>query len=278
MNDNDPFYSNPEIPEGINTSKEHPLKDFFILTGGVLGGIFLVVFILSLAAEKLAVYIPFSMERRIANRMEMGGDKPGAFENAMQKRAENLAKIMALPDNMTITVHFVDDETKNAFATLGGNIYIHRGLLDLVPNDNALTLVLAHEMAHIKYRHPVIATGRGVVIGLFLAAVTGFNGDDVINKIIGVTGTVTLLGFSRDQERQADRAALAAVDVYYGHINGALGLFTNLLAEERKQHLKPLPFLSTHPLSEERIDLLRHYAEVQGWKKTGEITPLPEFR
>lgn len=277
MNEKDPFYSNPEIPEGINTSKEHPLKEFLILTGGVLGCIFLAVFILALAAEKLAVYIPFSMEQRIANSMEPGQGNGGAFESTLQKRAEELGSLMALPADMKITVHFVDDKTRNAFATLGGNIYIHKGLLDLVPNDNALTLVLAHEMAHIKYRHPVMAMGRGVVIGLFLAAVTGFNSDDVINSIISETGTVTLLGFSRDQEREADRAALAAVEAYYGHINGTMNLFENFLDEEKKQHLKPLPFLSTHPLSKERIDFLRRYAEEQGWKSTGKITPLPEL-
>ena len=43
-------YSNPEIPEGINTSKQHPLKDFFILSIGVLGSIAIFVFLLGLFA------------------------------------------------------------------------------------------------------------------------------------------------------------------------------------------------------------------------------------
>ena len=58
-------YSNPEIPEGINTSKDNPLKEFFVLTIGVFGAIVLVVTILSLLAEKLAIYVPFSLEQQL---------------------------------------------------------------------------------------------------------------------------------------------------------------------------------------------------------------------
>ena len=53
-------YSNPEIPENINTTKEHPLKEFFILSGGIIGCIVVAVLVLSLLAETLAARIPFS--------------------------------------------------------------------------------------------------------------------------------------------------------------------------------------------------------------------------
>ena len=88
-------------------------------------------------------------------------------------------------------------------------------------DENALAMVIAHEMAHIKHRHPVMALGRGVVIGLFLASLSGFNGDRVVGRIVNNTGMLTLLKFNRDQEREADRTALAAVAGNYGHVAGA---------------------------------------------------------
>ena len=58
-------YSNPELPEGINTSKEHPLKEFFILTDGLLGLIFIVISALILIVDNFANKIPFELENEL---------------------------------------------------------------------------------------------------------------------------------------------------------------------------------------------------------------------
>ena len=55
-------HENPEIPEGINTTKENHLKEFAILTGGVLGIVLVAVAILSLLANYLVSYIPIEFE------------------------------------------------------------------------------------------------------------------------------------------------------------------------------------------------------------------------
>ena len=41
-----------------------------------------------------------------------------------------------------------------------------RGLLTKIDNENALVMVMAHELAHLKYRHASAALGRGVAIGV----------------------------------------------------------------------------------------------------------------
>lgn len=51
-------------------------------------------------------------------------------------------------------------------ATPGGHVIIYRGLLEKIPNENTLVMLLGHEIGHIKLRHPVKALGKGVVIGL----------------------------------------------------------------------------------------------------------------
>jgi hypothetical protein len=53
------------------------------------------------------------------------------------------------------TFHLVEDESFNAFAIPGGNIYVHTGLLDAVANEAQLAGVLAHEIVHVDRRHCV---------------------------------------------------------------------------------------------------------------------------
>ncbi|MEJ2094565.1 MAG: M48 family metalloprotease, partial [Gammaproteobacteria bacterium] len=193
-------YSNPEIPEGINTSKEHPLKDFFILlaSAGIL--ISLAVLILSLITEQLASRIPFSMEMELVNRSNfVEQDISDRVTVYLQALADELEPYMDTPEGIQYTLHHSNSKVKNAYATLGGHIYIFQGLIEELPSENALAMVVAHEMAHIKHRHPVIALGRGVVIGLFLAGLAGFSGDQLVGQIVNNTGMLTLLKFNRDQ-------------------------------------------------------------------------------
>ena len=269
-------YSNPEIPEGINTTREHPLKEFFILVTGVLATVAIAVAILSVMAEKLVVYIPFSVEKELlADKDIYSNEKNTKIAEYLQDLSDKLTPFMDLPEDMSITVHYLDQDVENAYATLGGNIYIYHGLIKLLPNENALSTVLAHEIAHIKYRHPIIAMGRGVVIGLFLATVTGINGDHFVGQIVNDAGIITLLSFNRKQEQQADEEALRAINNYYGHINGSKDLFKSLLQLEKKFPVHPPEFLSTHPIGEKRITNIDQLARENHWNTTGKLTPIP---
>ncbi len=272
-------YSNPEIPEGINTSKQHPLKDFFLLSFGVLGCIVICAFILGLFAERLALYIPFSVEQELMAKIEL--EEPAAGNTEYQAYLDELGKgliaHMDIPEEITITVNYVDEPIENAFATLGGHIFIYQGLIDLLPNENALAMVIAHEIAHIKYRDPIAALGRGVVVGLFLTAITGASTDRYISNIISETGTLTILGFNRNQERRADEEALRVLADYYGHVNGADTLFKTFLKIEDEMDMHTPEFFSTHPLSEDRISNIEKLANKQQWSVKGDLTQLPGF-
>lgn len=268
-------YTNPEIPEGINTTKEHPLKEFLILTLGVFGTIVLAVVILSLLAERLAVYVPFSVEQQLIpdNFIMTGTDsKMHAY---VQDLSDQLAQHLDLPENMQFIIHYSEEPVENAFATIGGHIYIYQGLVDLLPNENALSMVIAHEMAHVYHRHPIIAMGRGVVIGLLLAAISGLSSDYFIGQIVTDAGVITLLTFTRDQEQEADNTALALLAAHYGHIAGADELFKTFLKRADENPVTVPQFLSTHPLSESRINNIHELALINGWDTQGETTSLP---
>ena len=47
----------------------------------------------------------------------------------------------------------VDQPIPNAFAVPGGNIFIYRGLIEMMSSEDELASILSHELAHIQARH-----------------------------------------------------------------------------------------------------------------------------
>ena len=62
-------YSNPQIPEGINVSSEHPLKDFFLMLSGISIALVVAVMLLSIFAQQLVRYIPFEIEQSLTENI-----------------------------------------------------------------------------------------------------------------------------------------------------------------------------------------------------------------
>jgi len=264
-------YSNPHIPEGINTSKEHPLKEFLLLTVGVFGTLAIVLFVLALIADKIAHYLPYSIEQDSQMFVMGSSDSNKPIVKYLQGLADKISQSQNLPEEMKITVHYSDDDTVNAYATLGGNVIFFKGLLENLPNENALSMVMAHEIAHIKHRHPIRSLGSGVVVGLVVSIISSSIGDDIVAQFIGTTGSVTSFKFSREHETEADSTAIDSVKALYGHLNGADDLFL-IFKELDGDSLTP-EFLSTHPATDSR---LTHIQQLKTTSDKTQITPLPE--
>ncbi len=280
------MYSNPKIPEGINTSKEHPLKEFSSLLIGALILIAVVTFVLGFFGSYLAGKIPFSAEVKIASLYDAPGavsdktnngdtlDKETRLKIYLQNLADKIAKTQNLPEDMKIIVHYVDGDTVNAFATLGGHLILYRGLLKKLPNENALAMLLGHEIAHVKYRHPIKSMGRGIAAGIAIAAITG----STHSSALGDTGLLTTLHYSRKMEQQSDEEAMETLHALYGHINGGAQLFKEFQKMRIEEDSGESPALfSSHPLDQQRIDNFERMAALKQWKTNGKLTPLPDF-
>ncbi|GMR07360.1 MAG: hypothetical protein BMS9Abin26_0363 [Gammaproteobacteria bacterium] len=274
-------YSNQEIPEGINTSKDHPLKEFLLLTGGVMVSIAALVLILVLLSDFIVDYIPFSWEQQLSipfsdpDNADSSEQAAKPIEVYLQALAERLSAAQNLPEGMLIKTHYIDDKTVNAFATLGGHVFFFRGLLEKLPNENALAMLMAHEIAHVKFRHPIRSLGRGVVVGLLMSLISSSIGDAIMQGFVNEAGYLTVLKFGRDMEAESDEAALAALLSLYGHLEGADDLFRVLQREYDDK--EPFEFFSTHPLTDDRISNIRNKARQQRQiAAVNELTPLPE--
>jgi len=273
-------YENPQLPEGINVSPTHPLKEFGLLLGGISALVLIAVLVLAVAAGYLVQYIPFAQEQTLAS--SINADRLKQSHSAEDKRREQylqslgdrLSAAMDLPEEMKITLHYSSDSTVNAMATLGGNIIVFQGLIDTVDSENALAMVLAHEIAHIRHRHPIIAMGRGFTVMLALSALSGV-GDGLMQQWIGSMGMLPVLAFNREQEEVADADALQALLRVYGHATGAAKFFEHVA--NRSGLPEPPALLNTHPDTEVRIERIRRFETAHATTSAPDLQPLPGF-
>ena len=265
-------YSNPDLPEGINASQEHPLKEMFWLSATVLVVTGVILVVLIFLTDIFATRIPFPVEQRlVSERFATKHNHSPELLVYLDTLATRISAAEQLPKDMGIRVHYSNDDTVNAFATLGGNIFLFRGLLEKLPNENALAMVMAHEIAHIKHRDPIRGISRGIVIGLALAMISDAAGNAVIDGALGQGSTLTILKYSRDQEQAADDAAIAALFSLYHTTNGGDALFEAL--QEEYQGKEDFVFFSSHPLTSQRLE---HVRQLVGDQADTAVTPLPK--
>ncbi len=143
--------------------------------------------------------------------------------------------------------YVVQDSSINAFATTGGYVYIHTGLLNAVDNEDQLAAVMAHEIAHIcnddlvqKLRQAQLAQGAASLAGL----------DQSRLAVVAYQLAVDLPN-SRSAEFDADASGLQYMQKA-GYDPNAMPAFLRKLTNRRS-----VPqFLSTHPNPRERISVL----------------------
>ena len=146
------------------------------------------------------------------------------------------------------------------------------GLLQALEDENAIAMVMAHEIAHVKNRDVLRSLSGGILFMTALGLV--FGSSDLLGSLGETAGTVAALHFSRDKEEAADRDAQAALVALYGHAGGSLDLFETL-AKRRAAGFQPPEFLSSHPDTAARIARLRDRAAVEGWALEGPRTAWP---
>lgn len=157
---------------------------------------------------------------------------------------EKLAKESARND-IPYKFQVVEDESINAFATMGGYVYINTGLIKAARNEAELASVIAHEIGHIAGRHGVQRL-RQQAIAEGITEAAGLEESTVVQLGIEVGFN---LPRSREDELEADQLGLENMKaVGYAPI-GMINFMETLL-----QYSSNAPsILSTHPATSERI-------------------------
>lgn len=259
--------------EGINVSDVHPLAEAATLVAGLTAIFVGIALLLIFLIELVLFFVPAETEAKLFSGWLPEDVVTVGTENEQKLRTQTL--VDQLSGHWTdapyeFRVEIDQSDTANAMALPGGLIVVTQGLLDEVESENELAFVLGHELGHFRNRDHLRALGRGVVISLFFAVITG-------NDVAGLgikAADLTLRGFSRGQETKADEFGLAVVQAEYGHVNQASRLFERW-AEEYGDESAFVSYLSTHPQPGDRADKLREIARRDGWRTDGDVIPLP---
>jgi Zn-dependent protease with chaperone function len=136
-------------------------------------------------------------------------------------------------------MHILNSDDVNAMTTGGRHIYIFKGLLKDVKNDDELACVVAHEIAHSLSRHVAKGTTIGVLTSIgSLAASLVTQGQQYAQTAIALSAQALPATFTRSDEKEAD--ALAASFAYQAgyDISKAKYFFERLAEEERNYNKK----------------------------------------
>jgi predicted Zn-dependent protease len=160
--------------------------------------------------------------------------------------------VTSIDPSMVDYVHVQCDDGAfdNAMATLGGQVFIGKTLIEGAQSENELFFVLAHEIGHVKERHVV----RQIAFKVPFMLAQIFLGQSVP---INSSGDIVGLDFSRRFERQSDQYAIAALMDYYGHVGGVKRFFEGTD--------RPLDgwqdYLGSHPSHGKRLESLSTFPE-----------------
>ena len=176
-------------------------------------------------------------------------------------------------NDVDFRVGIMHEEAPNAFAMPGAIVVVTTGLLEQVESENELALVLGHELGHFYHRHHLEGIGRSIVLMVLVAMFTD-GGSGLITPGAGkFISRLTERGFSRAQETECDEFGLELVYNHYGHVNGAGDFFARLPGLEGTFG-QVANYMSTHPMSADRVDNMYEMAEDNGWPRDGQLTPL----
>jgi predicted Zn-dependent protease len=175
----------------------------------------------------------------------------------LQDIKNRLEEVTSIPFPITLTV--IQSQTVNAFATIGGYIYLTTGLIAFSDTEEELAGVLAHELEHITRRHisKRAEKEKYINIGMLATVLAGMlvGGDPKAKEaiIMGSQAAAQALSlkYSRDDEEDADRSGTIYSDRAGYNAVGVANFLKKLRVTGRETTIPQ--YLLTHPYHEERI-------------------------
>jgi len=278
----------PRTPrDDVNVSRVHPLSEAATLLGGIGAALALLVVVAFAGVEVAVRWLPYDLEERLFSGLRSAWTPPPAEAGAEAAPVVEArrAALQALLDRLVarwpageatppaLVAAIAGESEPNALALPGGLVVVTDGLLRRAGSENELAFVLAHEIGHFRDRDHLRGLGRAAIVGLVLATI-GL-GDASAAAIAQPFVVVAGRGFDRAQERAADRFALTLVAAEYGHAAGAADFFRRLPDADAGVAARVTGWVSTHPVSEDRIAELDAAAREARIPLDGPLTPLP---
>jgi predicted Zn-dependent protease len=175
-------------------------------------------------------------------------------------------------DADNVRIYLVNDRRLNAFVAGGQNLFLHTGLLLRSETPNQVIGVIAHETGHIAGGHLARtqeamrnATAQAIIAMVLGAAAAVASGDGRVAGagMLGGTGLAqqSMLQYSVTQEASADQAGLSFLDKTCQSARGLLRFFRILQEQELLSAVRQDPYLRTHPLTRQRMDIVEQHVQ-----------------
>jgi predicted Zn-dependent protease len=161
-----------------------------------------------------------------------------------------------------VTFTVLDSPIINAMALPGGYIYVTRGMLSHLNNEDELASVLGHEIGHVSARHAARQAwqqqlGQGLLLGgAILGQGLGLPAQEILN-VGGMAAQLLFLRYSREDELESDQ-----LSVEYASLAGydpaeVISFFQTLNRIQEKEGQGMPNFLSTHPNPGDRVQRIK---------------------
>nr|WP_295927112.1 M48 family metallopeptidase [uncultured Dyadobacter sp.] len=245
------------------------ISNFFKLSNTAIVGIALLVLTLMGAtywyglpwlAGAVAARIPVSAEIEMGDTMYENMIRAYDVNQPLTDAVNNFAKSIDFKTQYPIRVTVVKEDEVNAFALPGGHIVVFDKIIRQMKTKEQLAALLAHEVAHVHYKHSLRNIFRSLAGYLFLSL--------LLNDINGIAAVVAdnsnalaNLTYSRELETEADRKGMDVLQSDGISLQGFVDLFALLQSEHGD--VGSLKLLSTHPLTEERLRMAGEMARTQ---------------
>jgi predicted Zn-dependent protease len=167
-----------------------------------------------------------------------------------------------------VTFGVLDSPIINAMALPGGYVYVTRGMLAHLNNEDQLAAVLAHELGHVAARHAARQAwqqqiGQGLLLGgALLGQGLGLPTQNILN-LGSMAAQLIFTRYSREDELEADKLGLEYSSAGGYDPREAIGLFQTLNRIQEKEGQGMPSFLSTHPDPGARIQRIRELTGAQ---------------
>ena len=178
---------------------------------------------------------------------------------------EAKAKNVQIPYQFDFHV-LADDQTVNAFALPGGQIFITVGLLKRLKTEDQLAGVLGHEVGHVIHRHSAQQMAKSDfyqgLVGAVATATTdpysGMGGGQIAQYV----AQIQQMKFGRNDELQSDEFGVKYM-VQAGYNPNAMIEVMKIL-EEASGGARQDEFMSTHPSPENRVAKIKEHIAKYG--------------
>ncbi|MGK0441732.1 MAG: Zn-dependent protease with chaperone function [Pseudohongiellaceae bacterium] len=157
------------------------------------------------------------------------------------------------------TLYFRSGMSANALALPNGEIVLTDDFVTLAQDDDEILAVVFHELGHLQGKHIVRRTLQDSMVTLLIIFITGDL--DTLDLLTGLPTLVLDLSYSRAFEEEADDFALQAMHQHGIDTNNFAIIMQRLDDHYDSADIKS--FLSTHPLTSERIAKAKRFKSTQ---------------